>query len=182
MARLTFVVLALLTVAVPCLAGVGEMGIYADPQGSNCFLYDNGGSALITTYVVHHFYSGDQAIGSRFGIELSAGASWLFLGFQSAFQGIPSTLSDIALGYGSCINTTTMVGYALWLSPVATPTCTTLTLKPADSLPTIIFTDCAYNELPPPFVNFMVANPNGSCWCFTATQPTTWGSVKALYR
>jgi len=182
MARITFMGLALLLVAASCPAGVGEFGIYSDATGYNCHLFDNGGGAIVTVYVVHHFYFGDQATTSRFGIELSGGITWSFLSFQSAYGSSPATLGDISLNYGSCIGTATNIASVQWMSTVAAPGCSTLLLKPAVGTPTIIATDCAFNEQAPGFVNFMVVNANGACDCFDAIQPTTWGSVKSLYR
>jgi len=182
MVRLVIVILALVISVAPCLAGVGELGLYSDAGGQNCALVDYGG-AVVTVYIVQHFYYGDMASGSRFAINVPEGVNWLFLSFQSTFQGdFSSAPNDISLNYGSCIGTATTVGSAQWFSIVAAPSCTLVTFKPADSMPSVIATDCAFNEQTPLFAYSMVVNMNGACICAWATQPSTWGAVKALYR
>jgi hypothetical protein len=180
MTRLAIVVLSLLFLQVPCLAGSGYLLVSGDATGSVCELTDNGGGTIISVYVIHKLAPGDEAAGSHFLVVPAVGSTWSFLSFQSAFASIPAGVTDIALGYGSCLTESTHIGTSLWLSTNPAPPCATLSLSlPEDGK---VIADCAFNEIGG-FIQPMIVNTElGPCHCYDATEPATWGSVKALYR
>jgi len=184
MLRAFLVLLVLIAMALPCVAGVGHMVVSADAEGNQCFMFNNGGGALVYTYVVHRLFYGDQAYGSHFGIE-GPGSAWTFISFTSPFIGIPAAQADVAVSYGACMTATFTVGTALWLATSAPPNCSYVSLTAAPSLQTVMVADCAFNELPGDAFNRLLVNPDPYvpyCSCAHATEPSTWGSVKALYR
>ena len=177
-----FLIVLSLTVS-SAAAGVGYLGVYSDAEGTSCQLTDVG-NALVTTYVVHRFFiPNDQATGSRFAIEGPTNATWQFLAYQSAFTTVGSALTDISVSYGTCISTTTNIGTVLWFSVVPVPfPCGFVSLKAASTVGTMLISDCSFTELIPISSYPLYVNPTPTCNCWGATEPATWGKVKALYR
>ena len=178
------IAIILLSILAPvfALAGVGHLGIYADDQGTTCELRDPGNS-LITGYIVHKFgLPGDNATGCRFRIEVPAAATWMYLTFSTPFVPVGTANLDLSVDYGVCLETTTLIGSALWYSTTPCPPCGAIAMKPAPGFETMIATDCTFAEFPISGYNAVV-NADASCCCDCwATRPSTWGSVKALYR
>jgi len=178
MARLTGMFLLMIAAATPSPAFVGNVGMYSDDQGIACELHDAGG--VITTYVVHK-YPWDGATGSRFRIEPPDTGTWLFLTFDTPFTTVGDALTDLSVGYGTCISTTMAIGKVLWFSTVPVTQCGLVSVKPG--LPSqIIITDCSFGEQSSLVAPSTVVNPTPACNCQGATEPATWGKVKALYR
>jgi hypothetical protein len=165
---------------VPSHADVGRLSLSTDDTGWLCEFNDPGG-VLITVFVVHKLYIGNST-GVRFRIEPPAGAAWSYLGFNTTFVPIGTANLDLSVGYGQCLTGSATVGTALWYSFAASPSCGTLAIEPATGFQTMIATDCSFGEFPITGSNGVV-NGNNSCCCNCgATKPTTWGSVKGLYR
>jgi hypothetical protein len=179
MKRLALTLVFLLTVAFAANAfatAVGDISAYADDQGNSCNIAAPAG--LVTVYIVHKFSDGGSATGCRFKVATPAGMT--FLAFNNAFTPIGNITTDISLGYGVCITTTTNLGSILYNSagPAA---CTLVSVTAADNFANPIATDCSFGEYTVK-TGSGILNPDGTCQCNIATQPTTWGSVKALYR
>ena len=90
---------------------------------------------------------------------------------------------DWSIGFGACRPSPFYIGAISYLiSNQAEPCCT------VDGLPSIQFayTDCAFIEHQLDPTKPLVVNPDESCGCqdgiTTATESTTWGKVKSLYR
>jgi len=182
MKRFALIVLVVLALAAPALAQqVGTLGIFSDDQGNSCDLTDAGGGSLVTTYVVHKIGPGDGTTGVRFRIEPPAGATWSYAAFSTTFTPVGQANVDLAIGYGGCQTLTFSVGSALWVSLVAAPACSWVTIK--EGLTGVVLaTDCAFQEWTMPTPGQAIANPNVTCPCDIAVQSSTWGQVKALYR
>jgi hypothetical protein len=179
-ALLTLFVLALASSAFAQTTGlVGDISAYADDQGNVCNLNSPGGGALVTVYIVHKFSDGGGATGSRFKATFPAGLS--FLAFTTAFVPIGNLSTDLSLGYGACLSSTTSLGSALLSSTSPSPTCSYFSIVAADNFPDPIATDCSFGEFTVKTGQGIV-NPDGTCQCNIATEATSWGKVKALYR
>ena len=174
-------VLVVLALAAPALAGVGTLGVFADNQGNSCNITDAGGGGLVTTYIVHKMGPGDEASGVRFRVDPPAGATWNYAAFTTAFTGVGAANTDISVGYGGCQPATILTGSVLWISIVAGPACTFVQIKEGFT-GTVLATDCLFAEIVMPKPGEAIVNPNGGCQCNIAVQPSTWGQVKALYR
>jgi len=182
MKRLVLSILVVLVPATPVLAGVGTVGVYADSRGVSCSMTDNGGNSLIITYVVHRFGPGEQATNCRFKIEPPAGASWQYIGFTGAFFFSGRADIDISVEYGVCTSTQTLAGAAYWYSLAASPACGELSIKGGLN-GQLAATDCLYVYRPLQASDPLTVNPSPACSCdVLATEPATWGKVKALYR
>jgi hypothetical protein len=180
---LLMVSLLVLALAAPAyaqlLTHVGDISAYADDLGSSCNITAPGGGGLLTVYVVHKFTDGGGATGSRFKGTFPSGLS--FVAFNTPFVPIGNFTTDLSLGYGFCISTTTSLGSALFINATASPACSYVSIVAADNFVNPIATDCSFGEYTVK-TGQAIVNPNGTCQCNVPTQPTSWGKVKALYR
>jgi len=183
MKRIALLMVGLLTLALaaPAFAQieghVGDISAYGDDQGNACNITAPAG--LVTVYVVHKFSDGGGATGCRFKLTFPAGLT--FLAFNTPMVPIGNVTSDLSLAYGVCIQTTTMLGSALFNSSGAVAACSYVSVVNADNSVNPIATDCLFGEYPIK-TGQAIVNPDGSCQCNVATQPSTWGRVKSLYR
>jgi hypothetical protein len=161
----------LLMVAVLMISSVAmanHFGVYTDATGASCLLAPGFTS---TATVIEKFSNGST--GSRFKVTLPAGSS--FFSFSSPWTPIGALTSDLSLGYGGCQNGSIVLGQIVAiLNPGQ------MDVLPADGFPSIIYTDCSFGEYPATGGNAYVGT-QGNC-NEVATEQSTWGSVKALYR
>ena len=180
MKRFGLLMLVLLVVSAPAFGRepVGDISVYADAAGSSCNITDNGG--LLQIHLVHKFRAGEGATGCRFMVQPPAGSNWSYIAFSTTFTAVGQPNSDVSLGYGPCQTTDVDLGTILYTSITPSPACGYINILPG--LPgTVIATDCIFGQ------HLLdhgqgIANPNGTCQCTIATEPTSWGRVKALYR
>jgi hypothetical protein len=183
MKRFALLMVCLLALAAPAFGQiegkVGDISAYADDQGSNCNITAPGGGGLVTVFVVHKFSDGGGATGARFKGVAPGGLS--FVAFNTPFVPIGNFSQDLSLGYGLCITETTSLGSALYVNATAPAACSLLTIAAADNFANPIATDCLFGEYTVK-TGSAIMNPTGACQCNIATQPSTWGRVKSLYR
>lgn len=164
----------LLMVAVLMVSSVAmadHFGVYADNTGASCSLAV-GFQSGTTAAVIEKFTTGTT--GSRFKVTLPAGSS--FFSFSSPYTPIGNLTSDLSLGYGGCQGPGSVVlgNIIAILNPGSGQ------VLPADLFANIIYTNCVFAELPATGGTYYVGS-TGNC-NEIATEPTTWGQVKALYR
>ncbi|HET6348069.1 MAG TPA: hypothetical protein VFH88_03205 [Candidatus Krumholzibacteria bacterium] len=181
MKRIGLLVLLIVAFAAPAFAvgEVGDISAYADDQGAVCNLTSPGGNAIEFIYIVQKFSDGGSATGCRFKVTVPTGLT--ILSFTTSFVPIGDIKNDLSLAYGFCITQTTSLGYILAQSTSASPTCSYVSVVAADNFANAIATDCSFGEYTVGTGQGIV-NPDGTCQCNIAVQPSTWGKVKALYR
>ncbi len=163
----------LLMVAVLMISSVAmadHIGVYSDNTGASCAL-GAAGQFNPSATVIHKFTAG--ATGSRFKVTFPGGTA--FFGFNTPYVPVGALNSDISLGYGSCLSGTIVLGT---INAIYGPG--TGMVEKADLQSIILYTNCLFAELPATGGNFYVAG-TGNCG-EVATEQSTWGSVKALYR
>ena len=160
----------LLMVAVLMISSVamaGHVGIYTDGTGSSCSFAPAFNPAV---NIIEKFSLGSTGI--RF--SMNPGANMIF-GFNTPFVPVGALGSDLSLAYGQCLNGSIVLGTALMQL-----TGGTMQIIPAQGFPNIIFTDCSFGEYPATGGTAYVGT-TGNC-NEVATENSTWGQVKALYR
>ena len=168
MKRLLLLISSLLVISTTSWADL--IGVYSDATGASCNL-GAAGQFNPNATVIHRFTQG--ATGSRFKVTFPAGTS--FFGFNTPYVPVGALNSDLSLGYGQCLNGMIVLGTINAVYGAGTGT-----VEKADLQPIILYTDCVFAELPATGGNFYVG---GSDYCgSTPVEPSTWGSVKALYR
>lgn len=163
---LLFTICALLIASV---AMADHIAIYSDATGSVCNLLPGFST---TATILEKFSLGST--GSRFKVDACCGST--VFAFQTPWVTVGNITSDISVAYGQCIPGTIVLGtlIANWLPG-------SVSIVPAEAFANIIFTDCSFAELPATGGHTSISGDGHGC-DYDAVQPTTWGSVKALYR
>lgn len=172
MKKVLLLMVACLMISSSAMA-VDHLGIYADTQGTSCALGAPGFFNL-NVHVMHKYSLGTT--GSRFKINVPVGSA--IFAFNSPFlaSGIPT--SDESVGYGGCQTGSFVIG-----SLVAQLTAGQLSIDVADLQPYLMHTDCTFTELPI-HGGAAYVGTTGDCQepPTVATEQSTWGKVKSLYR
>jgi hypothetical protein len=181
MKRFALIMVCLLALSAPAYAQldghVGDISAYADDTGSSCNINAPGGGGLLNVYIVHKFSDGGGATGCRFKVLFPA-TGLSYVTFSTTFTPIGNPTIDLSLGYGGCITTTTNLGNLLFINTAAVPACGYVTFTAPDGgfYATPIATDCVFGEYVVK-TGSGIMNPDGSCQCNVATEPTSWGKV-----
>ena len=163
----------LLMVAVLMISSVAmasHIGVYSDGTGASCALGAPGVFNPSAT-VIEKFSTGSVA--TRFKVVFPAGTA--FFGFNTPYVPVGALTTDISIGYGTCLSGSIVLGtinaiYGAGQGDVLV----------ADLQASILYVDCSFGEHPATGGSFYVGG-QGDCK-EVATEATTWGSVKALYR
>jgi hypothetical protein len=166
----------LLMVAVLMVSSIAmadeHIGVYTDGTASSCALGNIAGQFFPGATIVQRTTTG--ATGSRFKVTFPAGTA--FFGFNTPYVPVGVLTTDLSLGYGSCLTGSFVLGTinAIYQNGVGK-------LEKADLQTQIIYTDCSFGEYPATGGYFYVGS-TGPCEDLVATEPSTWGQVKSLYR
>ena len=165
-------ILFMLLLLSPNPAAADHLGVFTDQTASNCNLAPGFTG---TAVVMHKFTLGTTM--SRFRLEFPAGSS--FFAFNTPFVLVGSIQSDASVAYLQCLQVSVVVG-----TITAFLTEGILWVKPADGFSDVIVSDCAFVETSATCGAAYVGIPDPYCpTCQTvATDQTTWGAVKSLYR
>jgi hypothetical protein len=182
-------ILGLLLIAMPAAGqdpAAGYIGLFADPEGTDCAAFDLPG--LLLVYVVHMDTPG--ATGSQFAIDYSGAPDLTFLS-EAYPVGIALGTIDgpdgVSIGYGDCLTSPLHIATISFFASGLSAPCSTLRVIPAPSKEEILVVDCEFPS------NFLIAtgqgmyiNPNQDCPDCTegtvATETNSWGNLKSLYR
>jgi hypothetical protein len=188
-AKLKSIVIAAAITLVSCVvarAQTAKIDLYADNNRASCEIADQG-TALHTVYV---FMTGNaSATGVRFAAPKPAcwiGATWV--GDQIVPGGsaaIGNSQGDWSIAWSPCRPLPLLVGQINYFATGASsPCCDYLPQAPGNILTIFVWTDCSFEERPLTVGQKVVVNPSAACRCQSplATEPSTWGRVKSLYR
>lgn len=181
MKRFGLMVVLVAGLASSASAQVGKIGLYGDQAGNDCNVLDQGAPALRPVYVVHKFDPGEGATASRFKV-VTTGITMTFIGTSTPYAVLGAWDTGISIGYGQCINTATQVLTINFFGTGTNPACGRLDIV-ADPIPGAIqITTCDFGDINVPNGGSAIVNPDVNCQCNIATNPSTWGGVKALYK
>jgi len=168
MKKLLLLTSCLLLISTAAMAD--SIGVYSDATGSFCNLGNIAGQFSPTATVIHRSLG---ATGSRFKVTFPAGTT--FFGFNTPYVPVGALNTDLSLGYGQCLTGSIVLGTINAIYGAGTGK-----VEKADLQPIILYTDCLFAELPATGWSFLVNGVGDPC--IVAVEPSTWGSVKALYR
>ena len=160
------------------LAQAGSIGVFADPQGTNCNLDNTSGS--MDVYCVHVDTPGTTMC--QFAIEI-IGVALTNIGETSSFSTLGNSQDGIGISYGSCLASPIHL-LTITYNGVSDP-CDMIRVvdDPTAIPPGIYMTGCSVG------IDVHVAsggaayiNNDGSCPCDVPLEETNWGRVKALFR
>ncbi len=173
MKRTLLLLVSLLLISSVAMAD--HIGIYSDATGQSCQL-GNPGQFNPNVTVIHKFATG--AIGSRFLITFPAGTA--FFGFNSSYLQScdpgPCVGNDLVFAYGSCRTGSIVLGTINAIYGTGT-----LQVVHTDLVLDVLYTDCSFVEKAATGGKAYVGT-TGNCNEPLATEASTWGSVKSLYR
>ena len=168
----------LLMVAVLMVSSVAmadHIGFYLDSGGTSCLIAPGGHFAGTDCYVIHKFTTG--ATGSRWKLNLPAGSSIFAFSPSSGFSPLGTVQSDMSVGYGGCQTGTLVLGACIGNLVAGSGA-----VVAADLQTDVLITDCDFVQKPASGGTFTIGAAGPAPCGEVATEPTTWGQVKALYR
>jgi hypothetical protein len=192
MRRLLLITLILLIAATTTTAQPGVIGVYGNPTGAVCDIYDYPGADVLV-YVVHTYSPG--ATGARFKLYWAGGADMTYLGERvtDPYFGKGTAFSGISIEYGSCVMSPNMILTLHFKGNGDSPDCSFLVVIPHPGDGSIYVTDCSDppNLLAAGDDCLVINNNDGSCPCnipgwspcpdIVPVQQATWGHIKMLY-
>jgi hypothetical protein len=159
----------------------GYIGLYADPEGINCSVSDDG-SGQVTAYVIHRAASGTT--GSQWKIEASDGFDMTYVGESLSYVAMGNTQSGISMSYGSCLGSQILLCTITYVSNGSSSPCSYLQVvaDPNSDSGAIEVMNCASQKNPGNGSRLYV-NPDGSCACgqVNPIEETDWGRIKAMF-
>ena len=178
-------VLALLLVSITFSATASiaqdKVELFVDEGRTVCSLSDN----VPAVVSLHVFLTGpDNATLVGFKATLPdcwQGATWL--ADVTPYVSIGTSQGEMSVAFGQCLTPPVhAVEIQVATSGTSLPCCEVKILQPI-SFPLQIV-DCGFAEVNATAGQSVMVNPNASCPCTTpvATESSTWGRVKALYR
>jgi hypothetical protein len=175
-------VLALMFVTGSAFAQAGSLGLFADPQGTDCAYTDNA-AGLMVVHVVHS--NAPAVIASQFAVEDGPGFTGLWLSDTVPFPvtvGSTHGPTGIAMGYGNCLSSPIHVMSVNYFAYGTSVPCSWMKVIPPPDLPSgnIEVVDCG-NNLIFGTGGTMIVNPTEDCVCDVPADETTWGAIKAMY-
>jgi len=180
---LFLLVITALLVAGSGFAQPGMIALYSDLAFTDCFLVD-GAPGLVSVFAVHNFTDGATA--SQFAIAENHAMS--YLAYASAHQ--VNVGNDprvgVAVTYDAgCSVGPILLGTISYFANGLSPLCSDIAVvpDPVAASGQIEGVDCFFNSTFP-FSERLLINGDGTCFCgpLPATEESTWGGVKALYR
>ena len=187
---ITFLFLSTTVAHVAHAALGGHVVLYSDASVSRCTVTDAGPS-VADVYVVHvirgsfvEFYG---AAGIQFRLSSSAGftGTWLEDVIPAGMSASGVSPSGIGIGYGvGCPTDSPLILHARYQLLGSSSACSFLEAAPYPNLCCIVTRTCFLGDEFPVDGARLVVNPDQNCPCETplATEPTTWGRIKAMYR
>lgn len=174
--RVLTIIAGILLAASSARAGYWELHIYSDAALTDSSINDS--SPRIVNFYVVEKGSFQGATGVRFSTEPTAGFTGVWLGDATSYYKVGSSPTDIAVGYAACIPPPILVMTMTYQLYGTSSPCSELRIVPPDHSP------CAYTpDMDCSFVEGCITDLRSlHINCPLATEPTTWGKVKALYR
>ena len=178
--------MALILASLPAsaFAQAGYIGIYSDVGYSDCTLLDQS-SGYVDVYVVHKGTSG--ATGAQFKVAGGAGFNCIYVDETSPHTAVVgNSQTGVGIGYGQCFAADVLVLTITYIRYGGSLPCSYLEAVPDPTYGTgsVAVTDCTlpFAQQLPATGSRLYVNPDESCSCAVATEPTTWGRIKGLYR
>jgi hypothetical protein len=148
--------------------------LFSDPGFSDSTLVDDA-PRTATVYVVHTDFWGT---GSRFRIAADPGFTGVWLGQASPYFTLGNSTTDVNIAYAACLQGPVLILTATYQLFGTSSACSGLRIAPANGQPCVIATSGGgcIDEVCVRDLGSLQVN------CPVATEPSTWGRVKALYR
>lgn len=180
---------ALLTLSSTHLLAQGSSATitaYADPAGGACTLLDNS-VATFNVYIVLDTGPNEGETDCYFSLATSTGFTGTYVSAQIPYPYNGSLPDGVNIGFLTCLMGTSVIATVTYQGMGTSASCSAIEVAghPDFSPPAIVVDTCGFVGLTASTRGPLVVNPDAQqCpgWCAVATEATTWGHVKALYR
>jgi hypothetical protein len=180
MKKFVLTVVLLTALNEPALAA-HSIGIFEDAAATSCEISDPGGPSTKLIYIVHTNELVVPVGGSVWKLEWDAGMTMTWIGDTTPYFHVGNAKDGISIAYSPCQGGTFVIDTVSMTSAGTSTPCSRFRLVAHPTQGLAILRCGSYD--PMSFVpGEGIVNPNVSCACTVAVEPTTWGSVKALYR
>ena len=182
--RLAAVAVVAVLSAAPATA-TESLNIYGDAEHSSCLISDVA-PGPITLYIFHE--NTPEAFWSMFRVAADGGFTGLLVSHSvpPGFFYLGDPMVDYSISYGGCRLGTFLIATLVFDGFGTSETCAHIWLDDAPSsyLPGELLTSGCSEELKIPATNGPAVVNYDDCpaWCITATEESSWGRIKALYR
>lgn len=185
--RLSFLsaIVAMLFFADGFPQGVGQISMYIDEAGTQCG-YPGQPAGFIPVYIYHEFHDG--VTGSRFRIQQNE-TNWTWFIDQPRLVDVlitGDTDTGVTLTYSACVTTRFNPITVFYEVPGTAAPCATLEIvaAPTSLSGEVESTDCNSLQYSTDTSGITMNPPDANCFCeeLPATERSTWGKIKALYR
>lgn len=147
--------------------------LFSDAALTDSTLNDSAPDFL-SVYVVHtNFWNGVTYV--RFSIEPTAGFTGVWIGETSQYLVLGTSTTDLSVTYAACLVDPVLVLTVTYQLFGSSSPCSGLKIAPAAGQPCVL-TDLCFGE------RCVTGRGTLQVNCPVATEATTWGRVKALYR
>lgn len=160
--------------SVTSVAHADRMLLFSDAALTDSTLTDDA-PRTVTIHVVHTDFWGT---GSRFRIATDPGFTGVWVGDSSPYFTVGNSNIDVSIAYAACLQGPVLVLTATYQLFGTSSACSGLHIAPGEGQLCVIATSgggC---------IDAVCVRDLGSLHvnCPVATEPSTWGKVKALYR
>ena len=163
----------------------GRIVLYADAALSECSLTDTS-PGIVDVYVVHSLQGYPGALQAAFALAPSAGfnGAWLEDILSAGLGASGVSPSGIYVFSSTCWFNDKLLLHVRYQMQGESSPCSFLAAVPHPDWPWIVALSCGFTE---PIVvdgSRIFVNPDSTCPCEVpvATESTTWGRIKAMYR
>jgi hypothetical protein len=169
--------MALLLFGTP--ASADRLSIYSDAALTQ-YTIDDSVPRVVTLYVAGYLF---ESSGVRFSVRPGPGFTGVWLSDTSAFYPYGSSPTDIAIGFGRCVTSRSVLILTMSYQMFGTSSpCSELRAAPPDGFLYAIGTQCGADEVIIWPLDKLYANCPNPPIPPVATESSTWGKVKSLYR
>jgi hypothetical protein len=179
MKRVVLVAWVTFAIATPAFSQE-KIELFADANRTACEISDQGGVVTL-----HVFLTGpDTATLAAFRAHVPdcwQGATWL--SDFTPYVSIGTSQGEWSVAFGQCLTPPVHVGEISVMTTGTAPSCCEYKIQQPISFP-LQYVDCAFAETNASAGQVVIVNPTPACHCQlpVATQSSTWGRVKSLYR
>jgi hypothetical protein len=161
-------------------ASADRLSIYSDAALTQ-YTIDDSVPRVVTLYVAGYLF---ESSGVRFSVRPGPGFTGVWLSDTSAFYLYGSSPTDIAIGFGRCVTSRSVLILTMSYQMFGTSSpCSELHAAPPNGFPYAFSTGyCGFDETPIGQLDKLYANCANPPIPPVPTEPTTWGKVKSLYR
>ena len=191
-----FIIIFLYIMIITCttFAEIGNIGLFSDPGGTTCNLYDDI-PGLVQIFVVQNYIPtwADGAMEARFMVQCDGGVNMTYIDEIITDPHISegNSLTGIDISFYSCHPSPHLILTIRYFGEGLTDPCSYCRVVPhpeeknVQTPPGIYLVFCFEDDLPLWFHatgGEIVVNPDAGCNCDVPVEETSWGKIKSLYR